>query len=158
MWIVYPLTPSLKFPPAPQTMPSHSKRMVVKNYKGIKGNCVIRCGHECERTSGYVCVCVCLCTCSIMSNYFATLWTVTCQAPLSMGFPKQAYWSGLPFPLPGDLPHAGIKPTSPALSGGFFAFPISFFTLLVNHTRGPRWVQTSPCYQSPTAPRLHSPH
>ena len=60
MWIVYPLTPSLKFPPAPQTMPSHSKRMVVKNYKGIKGNCVIRCGHECERTSGYVCVCVCV--------------------------------------------------------------------------------------------------
>ena len=125
MWIVYPLTPSLKFPPAPQTMPSHSKRMVVKNYKGIKGNCVIRCGHECERTSGYVCVCVCvcLCTCSIMSNYFATLWTVTCQAPLSMGFPKQAYWSGLPFPLPGDLPHPGIKPTSlasSALAGRLF--------------------------------------
>ena len=87
---------------------------------------------------------------------FVTLWTVAHQAPLSMGFPRQEYWRGLPFPPPGDLPHTGIKPTSPALSGGFFC--ISFFTLLVNNTRGPRWVQTSPCYQSPTVPRLHSPH
>ena len=42
---------------------------------------------------------------------FATLWTVTCQAPLSMGFSRQEYWSGLPFPSPGDLPDAGIEPT-----------------------------------------------
>ena len=62
MWIVYSLTPSLKFPPVPQTTPSHSKRMVVKkNYKWINGNCVIRCGHECECTSGGVCVCVSVC-------------------------------------------------------------------------------------------------
>ena len=40
--------------------------------------------------------------------------TVTHQAPLSMGFPRQEYWSGLPFPLPGNLPVPGIKPTSPA--------------------------------------------
>ena len=39
----------------------------------------------------------------------ATPWTVTCQAPLSMGFPRQEYWSGLPFPSPGDLPDPGIK-------------------------------------------------
>ena len=44
---------------------------------------------------------------------FATPWTL--QAPLSMGFPRQDYWSGLPFPPPGDLPHPGIKPASPAL-------------------------------------------
>ena len=75
-------------------------------------------------------------------------WIVAHQAPLSMGFPRQEYWSGLPFPLPGDLPHAGIKPMSPALSGEFFAFPISFFTSLVNRTRGPRWVQTSPCIRA----------
>ena len=37
-----------------------------------------------------------------------------------MGFPKQEYWSGLPFPSPGDLPELGIKPTSPALAGGCF--------------------------------------
>ena len=44
---------------------------------------------------------------------FATLWTVTHQAPLSMGFSRQKYWSVLPFPPPGDLPDSGIKPTSP---------------------------------------------
>jgi len=43
---------------------------------------------------------------------FATLWTVALQAPLSMGFSWQEYWSGLPFPSPGDLPNPGIKPTS----------------------------------------------
>ena len=39
--------------------------------------------------------------------------TVTCQAPLSLGFLRQEYWSGLPFPPPEDLPDPGIKPTSP---------------------------------------------
>ena len=42
-------------------------------------------------------------------------WTVACQVPLSMGFPRQEYWSGLPFPSPGDLPDPGIEPMSPAL-------------------------------------------
>ena len=42
-------------------------------------------------------------------------WTVAHQAPLSMGISRQEYWSGLPFPSPGDLPHSGIKPQSPAL-------------------------------------------
>ena len=46
---------------------------------------------------------------------FATPWTVACQAPLSMGFSRQEYWSGLPFPSPGDLPDPGIEPRSPAL-------------------------------------------
>ena len=56
---------------------------------------------------------------------FATLWTVACQAPLSMEFSRQEYWSGfkkkkkywsgLPFPSPGDLPNPGIEPGSPAL-------------------------------------------
>ena len=46
---------------------------------------------------------------------FATLWTVAYQAPPSMGFSKQDYWSGLPFPSPGDLPNPGIKPRSPTL-------------------------------------------
>ena len=47
-------------------------------------------------------------------------WTVACQAPLFMGFSKQEYWSGLPFPPPGDLPHPGIKPASPVFVGGLF--------------------------------------
>ena len=45
-----------------------------------------------------------------MSNSFATPWTVAHQVPLPMGFPRQEYWSGLPFPSPGDLPDPGIKP------------------------------------------------
>ena len=46
---------------------------------------------------------------------FATPWTVAYQAPPSMGFSRQEYWSGLPFPSPGDLPDLGIQPGSPAL-------------------------------------------
>ena len=49
----------------------------------------------------------------------ATARTVALQAPLSMGFPRQGGWSGLPFPFLGDLPDSGIKPASPALAGGF---------------------------------------
>ena len=56
---------------------------------------------------------------SVISDSFVTPWTVACQAPLSMGFPGQEYWSGLPFPSPGDLPYPGIEPGSPVLAGGF---------------------------------------
>ena len=55
-----------------------------------------------------------------MSDSLATPWTIACQAPLSMGFSRQKYWSGLPFLPPGDLPDPEIKPKSPALAGGFF--------------------------------------
>ena len=51
---------------------------------------------------------------------FAILWTVVHWAPLSMGFPRQEYWSGLPLPSTGDLPDTWIKPKSPVLAGGFF--------------------------------------
>ena len=54
---------------------------------------------------------------------FATLWTVACQAPLSMGLSRQEYWNGLSCPPLGDLPDPGMEPvslTSPALEGGFF--------------------------------------
>ena len=62
-----------------------------------------------------VCVCVCVrtrahaCTLSLSVMSFVTPWTVPGQAPLSMGFSRQEYWSGLPFPLPGDLPHPGLS-------------------------------------------------
>ena len=71
-------------------------------------------------------MCVCVCVCSAVSDSFVTPWAVAHKAPLSMGFPSQEYWSGLPFPPPGDLPNAGIKPASPValvaptLAGGFF--------------------------------------
>ena len=56
------------------------------------------------------------CACMLHSfshvRLFATLWTIAYQAPLSMGFSRQEYWSGLPRPPPGDLPNPGIEPTS----------------------------------------------
>ena len=61
-------------------------------------------------------------SCSVMSN-LRTGWAITHQDPLSMGFSRQEYWSGLPCPPAGDLPDPGIEPTSlmsPALAGRFF--------------------------------------
>jgi len=55
-----------------------------------------------------------------VSGSLATLWTVAWQAPPSMGFSRQEYWSGLPFPSPGNLPYPGIELESPTLAGGFF--------------------------------------
>ena len=51
----------------------------------------------------------------------ATPWTAACQASLSMGFSRQEYWSGLPFPSPGDLPDPGIEPRCPALQAGLLS-------------------------------------
>ena len=61
--------------------------------------------------------CMCVCTPSSFSHVqlFVTPWTVARQAPLSMGLPSQEYWSGLPWPPPGDLPDPGIEPGSPVL-------------------------------------------
>ena len=57
---------------------------------------------------------------------FATPWTVACQAPLSMGFSRQEYWSEWPFPSPGDLPNPGIKPRSPALQADSLPTELQF--------------------------------
>ena len=51
-------------------------------------------------------------SCSVVSDSFTILWTVAGQAPLSIGFPRQVYWSGLPFPSPGELPDAGYLVTT----------------------------------------------
>ena len=56
--------------------------------------------------------------CSVTDSDSATPWTVARQASLSMEFPRQEYWSGLPFPSPGDFLNLGIEPASPALRGG----------------------------------------
>ena len=66
-----------------------------------------------------------MCLCCVLScvHIFAALWTAACQAPLSTGFPKQEYWSELPFSPPRNLPQPGIEPgslVSPALVGRFF--------------------------------------
>ena len=102
---------------------------------------------------------VCVCACSVMSDS-KTPWTVAHQAPLSMGFPRQEYWSGLPFPSPGDLPDPGIEPmslASPARSvcslplhhlgspSGYgicllFPLPLMDFSFWLLHRAGLLWV------------------
>ena len=82
----------------------------------------------------YVCVCVLNCFSSIW--LFVTPWTIARQAPLSMGFSRQKYWSGLGIFLEwsGDLPDPGIKPTSlmsPALEGGCFIMSATWENLLI---------------------------
>ena len=71
-----------------------------------------------------LCECVCVCVVCTFSHVhlFVTSWTVVCQAPLSMEFSRQEYWSGLPFPTPGHLPQPGIETeslASSALAGRF---------------------------------------
>ena len=101
------------------------------------------CLSQRERERKCVCVCVCVCVCLCVCTraharthawmlclvwFFATPWTVTCQAPLSMGFPRQEYWSGLPFPSPGALPSSETEPRAPmslALLSGFFPTGLS---------------------------------
>ena len=68
---------------------------------------------------------------------FAILWIVALQAPLSMGFSRQEYWSGLPFPSPGDLPNPGTEPASlvsPALQAD--SLPLSDWGMNVYFLRG----------------------
>ena len=77
---------------------------------------------------------------------FATPWTVAPQAPLSMGFSRQEYWSGLPCPPPGDLPNPGIEPTSPALKAD---------SLPSGHWGSPN-TPTTAKVKSPTAPQNFS--
>ena len=72
------------------------------------GKYMNRCVHVCSGTQ---------------SSTLCNPWTGGPQASLSMGFPRQEYWSGLSFPVPGDLPDPGIEPmspASPALAGGLF--------------------------------------
>ena len=67
-----------------------------------------------------------------MSHSFVTPWTVAHQAPLSIGFPKQEYRSGLPFPSPGHLPDPEIKHMSPALAGRFITTELPGKPILVS--------------------------
>ena len=70
-----------------------------------------------NKTLGEDKTCLLCCCCQALSRVrlFVTLWIVAHHAPRSTGFSRHYYWRGLPFPSPGDLPHPGIKPRSPAL-------------------------------------------
>ena len=107
----------------------------------------------CE-SKGSVCVCVCVCArarvCAKLLHIqlFATPWTVAHQSPLSMGFSRQEYWSGLPFPAPGNLPNPGIEPASvasPALQAD--SLPLSHW--------GSPTSSLSRIYSLLTQPHLH---
>ena len=82
-----------------------------------------RVRHDCATEQQHICVIqmdVVVVKSLSHVQIFVTPWTVAHQFPLSMGFPRQEYWSVLPFPSPGDLPNPGIRPTSPALADRFF--------------------------------------
>ena len=78
---------------------------------------------------------------------FATLWSVAHQAPPSMGFSRQEYWTGLPFPSPGDLPNPGIEPRSPALQGD----------ALTSELPGKKFLSFPPPWEIPDPYLLKSP-
>ena len=73
-----------------------------------------------------------------------TPWTVACQAPLSMAFSRQEYWSGLPFPSPGDLSDPGIEPGSPTLKTDYLQSeppgkPVIYFRAHLNPGKSSSW-------------------
>ena len=84
--------------------------------------CVCVRARVCVYVRTRVCVCVCVCARGVVSQRSATPWTAANQAPLSMRFPRQEYWSVLPFPSPGDLLHLRIEPASlvSCIAGRFF--------------------------------------
>ena len=82
---------------------------------------VSNCGTSAQSLiSSLASVCVCVCYSLNHAQLFATPWTVAHQSPLSMGFSRQEYWSGFPFPPPGDLANPRIEPKSPALQADSF--------------------------------------
>ena len=84
----------------------------------------------------------CMISCFSSVWLLATLWTVAYQAPLSMEFFRQEYWSGLPYPPPGDLPNPGIKPASPSTPS------LQANSLPLSHWGSPLFILLSP--QPPT--------
>ena len=111
----------------PRRQQSSVSECWAKAHAGITGPGARRAGSHLLVLLNWSCACV-------LSHFSrvrlcATLWTVACQAPLSVGFSRQEYWSGLPCPPSGDLPDPEIEPmsfTSPGSAGGFFTTRTSF--------------------------------
>ena len=103
----------------------------------------------------HVCVCVCVCiqlllfSCKVVSDSFSTPWTVAYQAPLSIGYPKQEDWNGLPLPFLGYLTNLGIKPLFPTLSMSLAlqanSLPLSHQGSLYIHTYINTYMYTCVC-------------
>ena len=97
----------------------------VVQYLSVQGMCTfgLHPTYGCSLMSGDLKISVsqqkdCCCLVAVAYDSFATLCTVAHQAPLSLGFSRQEYWSGLPFPPPGHLPNLVTPPASPALAAG----------------------------------------
>ena len=103
----------------------------------------------------YVFYCACVLSSISCVWLFATLWTVACQAPLSMWFSRQEYWSGLPCTPQGDLPNSGMEPGSlmfPALAGRFFT------TSATQAIRLRKWISSqlpNECHCSSLLPKIY---
>ena len=116
---------NIKFTILQYTVPGRSTCIVVqpstsKSFSSSPSETLYPWNTNCRLYFKNFCVCA-----QFLSHvqFFATPWTVAHQAPLSIGFPRQEYWTGLPFPSPEDLPTPGIEPTSlasPILAGRFF--------------------------------------
>ena len=107
----------------------------------------------------FMCVCVCVSSFGCV-QLFATLWTVAQQTPLSMGFSRQEYWSGLLCPPPGYLPDPGIESASllsPALANGFFTTSTTWeaHDILCIKVKYVGWQYTALSYSSPNFPMFH---
>ena len=101
---------------------------------------------EREKQISYINAYACMLICFSHVQLFATLWIVVCQAPLSMWFSRQEYWSGLPCPPPGDIPDPAIEPaflTSPALAGSFFTTSTTWETHLYIYVESKKKTQMS---------------
>ena len=107
-----------KWQPTPVSLPgkSHEQRSLVGSSPwGCKE---LDTTEQLSLSLSYIYVCVCVPSHFTHIQLFVILWTVAFQASLSMGFSRQDYWNGLPFPSPGDLPNPRIELRSPALQTG----------------------------------------
>ena len=111
----------------------------VRNCKGSSIVCSAKGLHTRNQRTEHLnysilCAYISLCAvCAQSLQVFATPWTVAHQAPLSIWFSRQECWSRFSFPSPGDLPGSGIKPSTPALAGGFFTTSVTWEAHIVHY-------------------------
>ena len=119
-----------------------------KLYKGRNGICFFH-----SIIDQWLILNACICACTFNHVWlFVTPWTVARQAPLSVGFSRQEYWSGMPFPPPGDIPDPGIEPEYPAfpsLEGMFFTSWATREALIHNAAAAAKSLQSCPTLCDP---------
>ena len=99
-------------------------------------------------------MCVCVCVCLNCARLFVTSWTIAHQASLPIKFSRQEYWSGLPFPSPGDLPDPGFEPVSPALQADALPSELHLLSLVISHHPYRTFVKLFPIWEDCSLPGL----